>query len=146
MRENVGEFLTQGVELELKGSYKGHYGWINYTYNNAEDVQSGLSIYGMSPHAASTGLSLSAFERVNLSVWGYLRGERKMERADGKDTLGGYTQLNTTLRVNDLFTEGLEGYVSVYNLFDTDYEYPIKEFTTIPARGREGLLGIRYTL
>ena len=144
-RENVGEFLTQGFELEVKGSYKGHYAWVNYSYNNAEDVQTGLSIYGMSPHAVSAGMSLSIFERANFSAWGYLRGERKMERTGHKETLAEYAQLNMTLRVKDLFTEGLEGYVSVYNLFDTDYKYPIREFMAISARGREVLLGVRYT-
>jgi hypothetical protein len=38
-----------------------------------------------------------------------------------------------------------QGYLTVYNLFDTDYDYPGLRAFTIPARGREAIVGVRYT-
>jgi len=98
-------------------------------------------------HSGSGGINIALGNSLNLNVWGYVRGERLIEPATPGDAwpkTDRYANINLNLRIRNVL-ERLEGYLTVYNLFDKAYATPGLHGLTIPARGRNIIGGVRYT-
>jgi len=141
--KNVGNGVIRNVGVEIKGIYRLGYIWANYLYRSAE-MEGGIEVTGIPEHLGSAGVNLGLGKYLNLNVWGYVRGERLLEGGDSQLKTDSYANVNVNMRVINLL-DRLEGYLTVYNLFDTDYDYPGLRGFTIPARGREIIGGVRYT-
>lgn len=141
--KNVGNGVARNVGVEVRGIYRFGYIWANYFYRTAE-MEDGLEVTGIPEHLSSAGINVEIGKYLNLNIWDYFRGERLLEEGGPRSKIDSYTITNLNLRVINLL-DNLEGYLTVYNVFDTDYGYPGLNGFTIPARGREILGGIRYT-
>jgi len=138
--KNVGG-LSRGFVVELTEAFRMGYVWANYSHINA-DMDTGEPMPNIADHLASAGVNLGLGKYLNLNLWGYYRGERPIAKSPLKTD--SYTNINLNLRITDILPN-LEGYLTVYNLFDKEYAYPGIYGFTVPARGREAMLGVRYT-
>jgi iron complex outermembrane receptor protein len=140
--KNVGGILGRSAGVELRGTFPTGYVWATYIYGHFE-TKEGEVVPGVVEHSGSTGINVEIGKYVNVNLWGYFRGDRLLKEGSSRSKLDSYTITNLNLRIINLL-DNLEGYLTVYNLFDTEYKLPGLYGLTIPAHGREIIGGIRY--
>jgi len=120
--ENLDEVETRGVELELER--KGPDGWegrISYTYQRAEEKETGRSLTNSPEHLVKLNLIAPIVkEKFFAGIEVQYASEAKTLSEEYADD---YVVTNLTFFTENLLT-GLEFSASVYNLFDQSYGYP----------------------
>lgn len=143
--DNVDEVKTHGLGLELEGKWPG--GWsgrVSYSYQNAEDEETGDTLSNSPHNLFKVNLIAPAFsQRLLAGIEYQYVGERETLGSDDADA---YSLVNLTLNAPDLWG-GLSLAGSVYNLFDEEYgdvgsEEHIQ--TEIPQDGRTYRLKAYY--
>jgi outer membrane cobalamin receptor len=155
---NFDKTGAQGVELELRmqeswGTLTGNYSFTNSAGLNGVSVYEGItpgSLRGVAGHklTGSAGLRLSS--NVTLGPSLVVLSERAgwLGSPDGaQGTSPPVVLANLSLTYRDMFTEGLDGTLAVYNILDSDYRY-IQPYDgghmPLPTPGRELLLRFAY--
>ncbi len=147
--QNEGGIEVQGVELEADwrlDNIARFYG--NYTFQDAEDSDTGNAIPDVSRHKANIGadLSLTRYFDVNFNLF----GSSSRPRADGDDRPGlpKYKLLDMAI-IGKSFYPGLELRASIFNLLDEDYvdpSLPDGVPNDHPRAGRSFMLDVTYRL
>lgn len=145
--DNVGTAKAQGLELDLNGRWEN--GWsaaISYTYQNAENSE-GNWLVNSPKHMAKLNVIIPLLAENLLS--GGLEVQYLSERLtlDGERTDRSLVT-NLTLLSRDLFA-GLTLSVTVYNLFDDTFAYPVSDAhvqDSIAQQGRTFRLKIDFLL
>jgi len=111
--ENAESVQSRGVELELKGKWKnGFQGHLSYTYQETEDVDTGLRSPNSPRHLAKAGFIVPIIpEKVFLGLEEQFTGSRKTIRGNTADS---FFITNVTLHLQNI-VKGLEISGSVYN-------------------------------
>jgi iron complex outermembrane receptor protein len=119
---NVEEIEAKGIELELEGKWaSGLTGRISYTYQETEDQNTGKILTNSPKHLAKFNLIVPLFEeKIFANAEVQYTGERKTLADREADD---FFVTNLTLFSQNLL-QGLEASVSVYNLFDKEYDDP----------------------
>lgn len=142
--KNIGNGISRNLGIDVRGLHPWGYVWGNYFTVEAK-MEGDADIPGIPKHFASAGINCELGSYLNLNLWSYFRGERLLESEGGQAETASYTNVNLNVRVTNLL-DNLEGYFTVYNLLDADYAYPGLQGLTIPARGREVIVGVRYMM
>lgn len=117
--DNIDQVETHGAGLELEGKWPG--GWsgrVSYTYQNAEDQDTGDQLTNSPENMFKANLIAPAFsQRLFAGIEYQYIDDRKTLGVDDADS---YSLVNLTLTAPDVWG-GLSIAGSVYNLFDEDY-------------------------
>lgn len=149
--ENGGDIRTQGIEAECKLDVgKGRYLSMNYTYQDAKNLDTGERPYNVPRHKGN--VMLKARLSRHLNAYADLLFQEGFTRQPGdsrQDDNPGFAVVNATLLAKRLAPrlEGLEIRGSVYNLFDKDYTVPTPKDglpVDFPMPGRSVILEVRY--
>lgn len=137
---NQDQSDAKGVELELeKKGTNGIEGRLNYSYQNARDVQKNLDLVNSPKHLAKAHLMIPLMKNLFLTVEEQFTSE-KLTLA-GNYTDSAYIT-NMTLFSQDLPVKGLSLSASVYNLLNASYAYPARpehEFVGVDVIPQDGV-------
>ena len=120
--QNRGTAEAKGVELELAARWKnGFEGRISYTYQQAENSETGLELTNSPHHLAKLNLIVPVYQDKTFTGI-------ELQYTGKRLTLGGneaddFFLANLTLLRSELF-KGLEVSASLYNLFNKKYSDP----------------------
>jgi outer membrane receptor for ferrienterochelin and colicins len=118
---NIEEIEAKGVEVALKGKWKGLEGTISYALQEAENAQTGERLTNSPEHIATLNLIVPLFrEKLFLSVEEQYMSKRTTLASRYADA---FFITNLTLFSQKL-AKGVEVSGSVYNLFDEEYSDP----------------------
>jgi iron complex outermembrane receptor protein len=120
--ENLEGVESKGVELELDGKWaSGIEGRISYTFQNAEDTETGERLVNSPEHMAKLNV-IFPLVKDKLFAGTELRYLSARETLKENEADGAFVA-NLTLFARDLY-KGLDVSAGVYNLFDADYGNP----------------------
>ena len=111
--------------LELEGRYllsQDNYLYANYSYQHTKDA-SGNSLHDVPQHKGNLGGNFRMGEYLNSNTNLFISGKRPRAPGDGREAIGSYVLVNTTLIANN-FSDSWELSFSVYNLLDRNYDEP----------------------
>ena len=122
---NVDEVEAIGLEVELEGKWPGGIeGRLSYSYQDAEDKESGEGLTNSPNHLAKANLIFPII-RERLFAGAELQYTSGMKTKSGDET---ESSLLTNLTLfNYTLPDRLQISASVYNLFDEDIEHPTSE-------------------
>jgi outer membrane receptor for ferrienterochelin and colicins len=147
--QNKDKIRSQGIETEVKYDFgKGTYLAANYTYQDAENVDTKERLWSAPLHKGNIIANFRLSKYFNFYTNLYLQGGYEREAGDTRENNEGFAVVNTTLIAKD-FIEGFEIRGSVYNLFDEDYTFPTPIDTLpvdFPMPGRNFMVEVRYEL
>ncbi len=149
INENKGGADVQGVELEAEleiYDVARFYG--NYTFQDAEDSETGKALPDVSRHKANIGadLSLGRYLNVNFNLFG--SSSRPRAEGDGRPALKKYSLLDIAI-IGKSFYPGVELRASVFNVLDenhVDPSLPDGIPNDHPRAGRSFMLDVTYRL
>lgn len=144
--QNTGEAKANGIELSLKGKWKGLKGRLGYNYQKTEDKSSHRELVDSPRNLANLGLSIPLFQNK-----AYLTGEvqymgKRLTVSEEEEWLSSYLVTNLILFSGD-FLPNMEITAKVNNLFNESYADPCSmefEQTKIPQNQRNFLLKMGY--
>jgi iron complex outermembrane receptor protein len=142
---NIGKFQTQGLALELKArSDQGYWGYINYTFQNAKDINTDIPLSNSPAHLFKTGFSMVLYKYLYSGIEFYYESGRNSlsneEYSEKKLPAVFLTNLNfsyqpdyaKTSTMNDIMNR-LKLSFKIRNLFDLDYKLPVG-FDNLPVQ------------
>lgn len=120
--DNVSKVNTTGGEVEVEARLEGGYqGRLSYSYQKAEDDETGEWIANSPKHLAKLAAVIPLLpEKLFLDFELQYVGER---RSVAGDTIDDYLLANLTIFSREIL-KGLELSASIYNLFDQEYYDP----------------------
>ncbi len=123
--KNLEEVEAKGLELELEGTLSsGLKGKVSYTFQNAENLQSGNILTNSPKHLAKFKLGAPLMkDRIFAGLEAQYISARKTPANNEVDAFG---LINLTISSTKLL-QGLELSASIYNLFDKSYGDPGSE-------------------
>lgn len=143
--QNTGEAEADGIELSLKGKWKGMEGRLSYNYQKTENKKTHRELANSPRNSANLGLSFPLFQdRIYLTGEVQYIGKRLTVSEEEEEWLDPYLVTNLILFSRGLLPN-LEITAKVNNLFDKSYADPCStEFkqTKIPQNRRNFLLKI----
>ncbi|GAK51122.1 TonB-dependent receptor [Candidatus Moduliflexus flocculans] len=149
--ENGGDIRTQGIEAEGKFDFgKGRYVALNYTYQDAVNLETDERLYNVATHKGNVIANLRLSKYLNVYTDLYFQKGFERQEDDPREENPGFTVMDMTLLAKNFFPrlKGLEFRGSVYNLFDKDYAVPTPKDglpVDFPMPGRSLMFDIRYT-
>ena len=144
---NIGSAEIDGIETEfLYDLGDDYYGYVNYSYQDARDGDTGKTKADVPSHRANAGINLAPSNYLNANVNISWTGERPRADGDTRDDLSSDTLVDLTLIAKN-FHKALEIRGSAYNLFNEDYRDPSPSQVPndYPTNERMFLLEARYT-
>ena len=149
--ENQGEIRAQGIELEMRYDFgKGTYLGMNYTYQDAENLDDDEELYNAPDHKGNVMANVRFSKYVNWYVeWCFQEGFTR-QKDDSRDYDNpGFGVCNTTLLLRKFLPklEDFEIRGSLYNIFDEDYTVPTAKDglpVDYPMPGRQFLVDLQY--
>jgi iron complex outermembrane receptor protein len=147
---NKGGADIQGVEIELKAMLdkdKYKYIYANYSYQDAEDSDTGENLPDVPKHKGNVGFNLGLTKYFNLNANVFMRGESPRAEGDSREEFPDYALLDTTLIIKEFFSN-FELRCSIYNLLDEDYDDPSPLGwvpSDYPQPGRHYLVSVVYS-
>lgn len=124
---NSEEYLVTGLEVEGRFHFDtGISIRANYTYQDAEDHGTHQTLPDVPAHKGNILLDYRLSSNYNLNTHVFFKGETPRLASSALPDNDAYAIVNLTLLSHKLFpgTEGLEGRLSIYNLFDKKYDDP----------------------
>jgi iron complex outermembrane receptor protein len=138
---------VSGLELELRRSFGlGSAIFASYTFQRAEERDSGLAVPGVPEDMLSVGGTLSFRERVSATPYLLFRGRRLRADGDARSPQDAYALVNLNVRARRV-ARNLELWATALNLFDTTYSDPSPPWgvpTDYPRPGRSLYFGAAY--
>jgi len=124
--QNIGDAETDGLEVELKGALEnGSKGYLNFAYQDSKDKATGEELINVPKLAGNLGVSIAIIrDKVYASLEGHYLGSR-LTKKEGVE-VDPYFIANLTLLSKNLLGN-LEISLSIYNIFDEEYEDPAGE-------------------
>jgi outer membrane cobalamin receptor len=134
--ENKDKIETKGFEVEIKNELFSNNlkGFINYSYQEAKDEETGEDLDYAPNHKFNLGLNLKVTNACMVNTIFHYVGERNYSAGE----LDAYTVTDSKLSAKVL--EDLELSISIYNIFDERYE----ETKYYPMPGRSWLAEVGY--
>ncbi len=124
---NSDEYRVAGLEAEARFHFStGISIRANYTFQDAEDSSTGRTLPDVPRYKGNILLNYRIAPKYNLNTHLFIKGDTDRTANDQRPENNGYAVVNMTLISSELFPEvkGIEGRLSIYNLFDTEYEDP----------------------
>lgn len=119
---NNDAVLARGIETQLDGKLNnGIAGRASYTYADADDKFSPLTLPNSPRHLAKLNLTVPLLQRRLLAGWESQYSGPRMTL--GANNLGGFSVSNLTLSAHNL-GKHTDLSLSLYNLFDKNYSQP----------------------
>lgn len=145
--QNTGGADVWGIETEWKRVVSDTTStYLNYTYQNAEDKDSGKRIAGVASHKGNVGLNLKATDNINLNTNIFLSGNRRRASGDSRSSATSYALIDLAVIVKELYNN-MEIRGSIHNLLDKEYEDPSPNGTVpgdFPKEGRHLMIEASY--
>ncbi len=142
--KNVDSVDARGLELELEGKWNALEGRLSYTFQEAENRQTGSILTNSPKHLAKLNLIVPFFgEKLFASPEVQYMSRRKTLGGDYTDD---FMVANLTI-FSQSIVKGLDVSASIYNLFDDKYADPASEEhsqDTIEQDGRNFRLKFTY--
>jgi len=146
---NKGGAKVQGIEFEGELRWNNIarlYG--NYTFQNAEDNDTGTVLPDVSKHKANAGadISLGRYLDINFNI--FKMSSRPRAAGDNRSPVPGYNLLDIAL-IGKSFYPGLEIRASIFNVLNEDYvdpSLPDGVPNDHPRAGRSYMLDVTYRL
>ena len=123
--DNLDEVKAKGLEFELEGHWaSGLNGRLSYTFQETENETTGKILSNSPKHLGKFNLILPLFrEKIFLGIEEQYTGKRKTL---SRTILDDFFITNVTLFSGNL-VRGLKASLTVYNLFDKNFEHPASE-------------------
>ena len=125
--KNSEEYMVTGLELESRFHFDmGLSLRANYTYQDAEDHSTNEALPDVPTHKANIIFDYRLSSNYNINTHVFYNGKTKRTDSSALADNAAYTVVNVTLLSHKLFpgVDGLEGRLSIYNLFDRNYDAP----------------------
>ncbi len=146
--QNSDKLRSQGIEIEAKYDMgKGSYLAGNFTCQDAENLDTEEHFWNIPEWKGNLMTNFRVSKYCNFYTGVYFQSGYDREEGDDREDVDGFTLVNTTLIARNFLGE-LELRGSVYNLFNTEYEFPTAMDTLpvdMPMPGRNFLLEVQYT-
>ncbi len=148
--DNSGEHHVSGLEIEGRFHFEpGISIRANYTYQDAKNTDDDSTLPDVPRHKGNILLDYRFAQHYNLNLHLFMKGKTPRAKTDPRPDNAAYTTLDMTLSSDHLIPgiDGLEGRLSIYNLFDEDYNAPSSiGVTDYPQPGRtlHGQLTYRF--
>lgn len=115
---------VHGVEVEAKWAYGDNLSaFLNYTYQHTEDLETGEPLPYTPAHLANLSVPIPIGRHLIVAPSVIARGPRPRFPDDEREEVPGYALVNLSLRAVRL-SPSWEAWLSVNNLFDTEYTDP----------------------
>jgi iron complex outermembrane receptor protein len=145
--DNSEELRFQGVETEIKYDFgKGSYLAMNYTYQDAENLDTNERPYNIPKHKGNITANIALGAYVNFHTGFHFQRDFKRQADDAREDNPGFGIVNAALTAKNFF-KGLEVRGAVYNLLDKEYASPTGGSSLpddFPMPGRSFLLELQY--
>jgi len=140
---NAGEVEAQGIEMEVEAkSTQGWHGRASYAYTDTRNRTTDSELANSPPHLFKLGVAAPPIRgRLTLAFDAQYTSER---RTKSGEEAAGFWLGNLTLSATPLWG-GASAALSIYNLFDEDYDHVASEehlMEVIPQDGRHARLTI----
>lgn len=144
---NLGKTKVDGVEVEFKTRFSmRNYGYLNYTYQEARDGDTGAKLPGVATQKGNLGVNLGITEYLNINSNLLVVGPKPRGISDTRGELSGYEVVDLSMILSN-FYKGAEIRASIYNFFDETYADPDNTgaiTNDFPREGRSFILEARY--
>ncbi|MFH1028454.1 MAG: TonB-dependent receptor [Pseudomonadota bacterium] len=121
---NIGNSITQGVELGVSGSCEAGLNWkFNYAWQDPRDADSGKRLPYVPSHRASGSVNYAANRYLNLHTDVLWTGSRPRDNGDSRSEMPAYATVDLALTLKN-FYKTMEIQATVRNLFDERYKDP----------------------
>jgi iron complex outermembrane receptor protein len=124
---NSQEHLVTGLEVEGRFHFESGISIrANYTYQDAEDHNTREALPDVPAHKGNIVLDYRLSDNYNFNTHVFFKGKTERSSGSSLPANDSYTVVNVTLLSHKLIpgVKGLEGRLSIYNLFDLDYDDP----------------------
>jgi iron complex outermembrane receptor protein len=149
--ENRDKIRSEGFELEMKYDFgKGTYLAMNYTYQNAENLDTDERLCDIPRHKGNIMANIRLSRYLNFYTDCHFQDDFKRAKEDNRKDNSGFGVVNATLITKKFLEsyEELEIRLSVYNLLDKKYTFP-SLIDTMPSDnpmpGRNFIIEIQFT-
>lgn len=147
---NMWNAEVQGIEVVMAGKYSlSNYWQFTYTWQDAENSDTNEQLPDVPEHKVAFSVNYEFHKHLNAHADVLWIGERLRSTGDIRDDIDSYTTVDVSLLARN-FVDGLEMQVTVFNLFDEDYEDPDMSgaaqtiYYDYPRQGTTCMAEIRY--
>jgi iron complex outermembrane receptor protein len=121
---NIGETVTQGIEVGLNGIISDTARWkATYTYQDPRDRLTGKRLSDVPSHRAAASINYAPFSYLNIYTDVLWTGARPRPANDTRAEMPSYATVNAAVTLRN-FYRSLEIQLSLHNLLDNRYKDP----------------------